>query len=102
MGELDIGWAIRSLKQGVKVHRAGWRDKRKFLWYKPPVGIKAEWCKDARLRELAEASGGEIPGLGVICMYLVDHAGTPTVLTGWHPTPCDLLATDWEMLEDEK
>lgn len=23
----------------------------------------------------------------------------PTVLTGWHQTPCDLLAEDWEEVE---
>lgn len=99
MGDLDIGWAIRHLKHGFRVRRQGWRDLRKFLWYKAPVGIKAEWCKDPKLRELAEATGGEIPGLGVICMYMVDADGVPAILTGWHPTPCDLLATDWEEAE---
>jgi hypothetical protein len=28
-------------------------------------------------------------------MYL-EVDGKPTILTGWHPTPCDLLAEDWE------
>lgn len=96
MGTLDIGWAIRGLKFGKKVRRRGWRDKRKFLWFKPPVDIKAEWCKDPELAKLAEEAGGTIPGLGTICMYLqVD--GKPMILTGWHPTPCDLLAEDWEV-----
>lgn len=27
----DIGWAIRALKQGEQVRRAGWRGKDKFL-----------------------------------------------------------------------
>lgn len=98
MGALDIGWAIRELKLGKKVRRRGWRDKRKFLWYKPPATIQAEWCKDPMLKDLAEAAGGRIDGLGTICMYLpVDSV--PMILTGWHPTPCDLLAEDWEEVE---
>lgn len=97
MPTTDIGWAIRGLKYyGKKMRRRGWRDKRKFLWFKPPANVKAEWCKDPKLRELAEAAGGEISALGVVCMYLIDVAGTPRILTGWHPTPCDLLAEDWE------
>ena len=95
MGPHDIGWAIRALKNGEQVRRAGWRGKDKFLWFKPPVGIKAEWCKDPKLAKLAEEAGGTIDGLGTICMYL-EVDGKPMILTGWHPTPCDLLAEDWE------
>ena len=91
----DIGWAITSMKEyGHKVRRRGWRDNE-FLWYKPPVKIQADWCKDPKLKKLAEGNGGTIEGLGTICMYL-EVDGVPTILTGWHPTPCDLLAEDWE------
>lgn len=100
MKPTDIGYAIQCLKGGFKVRRIGWRNKDKFLWFKPPAGVKAEWCKDPMLRKLVEANGGEMPALGTICMYLsVD--GKPTFLTGWSPTPCDLLADDWECLPEE-
>ena len=61
------------------------------------VEIQADWCKDPKLKKLAEGNGGSIDGLGTICMYL-EGDGKPTILTGWHPTPCDLLAEDWEEL----
>lgn len=99
MGTLDIGWAIRGLKSGKKVRRRGWRDKRKFLWYKPPVKIQAEWCKDPTLKDLAGAAGGCIDGLGTICVYLTVES-VPTILTGWLPTLEDLLADDWEEVEE--
>lgn len=99
----NIGYAIALLKGGHKVRRAGWRNKSKFLWFKPPAEVKAEWCKDPQLKELAEKNGGMIPALGTVCMYMEeDGAPTPQILTGWMPTPCDLLAEDWECLPDDK
>lgn len=97
----NIGYAIALLKSGHKVRRSGWHNKSKFLWFKPPAEVKAEWCKDPQLKELAEKSGGMIPALGTICMYM-EEDGAPKILTGWTPTPCDLLAEDWEGLPDEK
>lgn len=93
---MDFGDAIRSLKKGLKVARAGWNHKDKFLWLKPSSVIKAEWCKDPMLRNIAEENGGEIDGREVICLYLTVN-GRPTILTGWSPIPCDVLAEDWEL-----
>ena len=99
----NIGYAIALLKSGHKVRRAGWRDKSKFLWFKPPAEVKAEWCKDPQLKALAEKNGGMIPALGAVCMYMDGDDGvTPQILTGWMPTLCDLLAEDWECLPDGK
>lgn len=95
---LSIGWAINSLKFGLKVRRRGWRDKSKYLWFKPPVKIQADWCKDPKLKKLAEGNGGVIDGLGTICMYL-EVDGVPTIQTGWLPTLEDLLSDDWEEVE---
>ena len=95
--DLDIGGALSALKNGKKVRRAGWHAKDKYLWYKQPVAIKADWCKDEALKGIAEKNGGQIDGLGVICMYLTEN-GKPLILTGWHPTPCDFLAEDWEII----
>ena len=94
---LDIGGALSALKNGKKVRRAGWHAKDKYLWYKPPVAIKAEWCKDEALKGIAEKNGGQIDSLGVICMYLTENE-KPLILTGWHPTPCDFLEEDWEII----
>lgn len=96
--EIDFGSAIRCLKHGLKVTRKGWHHGDKFIWLKPPSTIKAEWCKDKKLRKIAEENGGAIDGWGVICLYLTVE-GRPTVLTGWNPLPCDVLAEDWIVVE---
>lgn len=44
--------------------------------------------------KIHEANGGEIDGRPVICLYLTVD-GRPTILTGWNPLPCDILAEDW-------
>ena len=51
------------------------------------------------LKDLAEAAGGCIDGLGTICVYLT-VGSVPTILTGWLPTLEDLLADDWEEVEE--
>lgn len=94
----DIGYAIRMLKSGYKACRASWRDKTKYLWLKQGAMIKSEWCKDPELKTAADANGGEIEGSPVICMFMTKD-GKPYILTGWHPTPCDLLAEDWVILD---
>lgn len=99
MPTTDIGWALRGLELGKKMRRRGWQDNNEFLWYKPPAKIQAEWCKDPKLKKLAEDNGGSIDGLGTICMYL-ELDGVPTILTGWNPTTYDLLAEDWEEVKE--
>lgn len=91
---MDFGMAIAALKAGKKVARMGWNGKGMHLWLKPETMVKAEWCKDPKLKQLAEERGGEIPALGTICM-LTAHG---EILTGWLASQSDMLATDWEVV----
>ncbi len=70
-----------------------------FLWLKPATVIKAEWCKDPLLHELAESNGGEILGLGTICMFTHDSTGRKAILTGWLASQSDMLSEDWNLVE---
>lgn len=92
---MDFGKAIDALKQGKKVLRKGWNGKGMFLWLKPGVVIKSEWCKDPLLKELADKNGGEIEGLGTICIKTADNK----IITGWLASQTDILAEDWEVKE---
>ncbi len=60
---MNFGQAIEALKKGHKVARKGWNGRGMFLWLKPATKVKAEWCKDPRLKYLAELNGGEIEAL---------------------------------------
>ncbi|MEZ3418337.1 MAG: DUF2829 domain-containing protein [Bacteroidales bacterium] len=95
---MDFGKAIEALKEGKKVSRKGWNGKGMFLWLKPATTIKAEWCKDEELKELVQANGGEILGLGTICMFTHDSTGRKAILTGWLASQSDMLSEDWEVI----
>lgn len=92
---LDFGGAIKALKEGKKVSREGWNGKEMFLWLKPATNVKAEWCKDTMLKELAEKNGGEIPALGTICMF----TARKEILTGWLASQTDILSEDWVVID---
>ena len=89
---LNFGDAIKALKEGKKVARKGWN---MYLWLKPAVTIKAEWCKDPMLKEIVDANGGEAEALGTICMKTADNK----ILTGWLASQTDMLCEDWVVVE---
>ncbi|WP_290145012.1 DUF2829 domain-containing protein [Muribaculum intestinale] len=95
LDEMDFGNAIKALKFGYKVRRKGWNGKGMFLWLKPATVVKAEWCKDPMLKELAEKNGGEIPALGTICMFTAHGE----ILSGWLASQTDVLSEDWEIVK---
>lgn len=95
LDEMDFGNAIKALKFGYKVRRKGWNGKGMFLWLKPATVVKAEWCKDPMLKELAEKNGGEILALGTICMFTAQGE----ILSGWLASQTDVLSKDWEIVK---
>lgn len=92
---LTFGEALEKLKQGKRVARGGWNGKGMYLWLLPAAKVKAEWCREAHLKEVAEANGGEIEALGSIRMMTADKK----VLTGWLASQTDMLSEDWTVLE---
>lgn len=92
---MNFGKAIEALKEGKKVARKGWNGKGMYLWLMPATTVKAEWCKEPHLKELAESNGGEIEVLGTIRMLTADKK----ILTGWLASQTDILSEDWEIVE---
>jgi hypothetical protein len=95
MIKMNFGEAIAALKDGKKVAREGWNGKGMYLWLMPATKVKAEWCKEPHLKELAEANGGEIEALGTIRMLTADKK----ILTGWLASQTDVLSEDWVIVE---
>ena len=91
----DFGFSINALKEGKKVSRKGWNGKGMFLWLKTGTVIKSEWCKDPLLKSIIDAHGGEMEGLGTICMKTADNK----ILTGWLASQTDMLSDDWDIVE---
>ena len=92
---MPFGAALEALKNGERVARAGWNGKGMYLWLLPAAVVKAEWCREPHLKEVAEANGGEIEALGSIRMYTVNAHGRRAVLTGWLASQTDMLSSDW-------
>lgn len=88
---LNFGEAVEALKRGERVTREGWNGRGMYLWLMPATTVKAEWCKEPHLKELAEANGGTIEACGSIRMLTADKK----VLTGWLASQTDILAEDW-------
>lgn len=95
MKNKTFGDAIAALKEGKRVSRSGWNGKGMYLWLLPAAIVKAEWCREPHLKEMAETNGGEIECLGSIRMMTADKK----VLTGWLASQTDMLAEDWEVVE---
>ena len=92
---MSFGDAIEAMKAGKKVARRGWNGKAMYLWLLPAASVKAEWCKEPHLKELAEKNGGEVECLGSIRMKTADGK----VLTGWLASQTDMLALDWQVVD---
>ena len=93
--DMTFGFAIEALKKGLKVARKGWNGKGMYLWLKPAVTIKSDWCKDPMLKEIVDANGGETEALGTICMKTADNK----ILSGWLASQTDVLSEDWVIIE---
>lgn len=91
----NFGAAVEALKNGKRVARAGWSGKNMYLWLLPAASVKAEWCREPHLKEVAQENGGEIEALGSIRMLTADKK----VLTGWLASQSDMLAEDWVIFE---
>ena len=98
VGGLSFGEALEALKKGYRIARAGWNGKGMYLWLLPAANVKAEWCRETHLKEVAEANGGEIEALGSIRMMTADRK----VLTGWLASQTDMLAEDWVILTEQE
>lgn len=99
-GHMDFGQAIRVLKAGGKVARAGWNGRGMYLWLKPAAEVKREWCRDPYFIEAIDKNGGEsIAALGTICMFTHDSTGRKAVLTGWLASQSDMLCEDWYIVD---
>jgi hypothetical protein len=95
--DLDFGDALRALKRGERVCRAGWNGKGMWLSLSgPPRGLEvtAERFWSANNAEFARRSGGAAVVLPAITM----KTATGEILMGWLASQTDMLAEDWMVL----
>lgn len=94
---MDIGDAVKCLKAGGKVARAGWNGKGMWLSlsgdkYARTVSADKFWSKNNA--EYAIRNGGSADVLPCVTM----KTATGEILMGWLCSQTDLLAEDWELV----
>lgn len=95
---MDFGDALRALKAGEKVARAGWNGKGMWLSLSCAGGsfararsIPSLWFWSENNRRYAEDNGGHATVLPCITM----KTATGEILMGWLASQTDMLAEDW-------
>lgn len=94
----DFGEAIRHLKAGRRVARAGWNGKGMWLSLSGPLTgreIAFENFWSTNNSEYARLNGGSAVVLPSISMKTVDGG----ILMGWLASQTDMLAEDWVVVD---
>lgn len=93
MGTHDVGWAVREMRSGHRVRRAGWNGKG--MWLAFVTGDSWELRKGSIpldvFHSVARDTDKFAPWIG---MRTADRQFVP-----WLASQTDLLAEDWEVAE---
>lgn len=89
----DIGWAIRNLKDGKRVRRKEWTTFGMWLALMPETTIPSGMVNE---RTRMHGVEGDLHVGGYIVMWTHASVWQP----GWLASQADLLADDWELVED--
>ena len=84
----EIGWAIKQMRNGERVCRAGWNGKGMFLFLVPGSTFKVN---------RAPLLGIYPEGTEVNYQPHVDMKTVSGSVVPWLASQSDLLATDWEI-----
>jgi Protein of unknown function (DUF2829) len=80
---MDFGEAIRALKNGKRVARAGWNGKGMWLFLATTISTGLAHVDDY------------LPRTPSICMKTAQD----TIIVGWLASQTDMLAEDWAIVE---
>lgn len=86
----EIGWAVKQMRNGEKVARAGWNGKGMFLFLVPGSTFKVN---------RAPLLGIYPEGTEIQYQPHVDMKTTQGTVVPWLASQTDLLATDWEIYQ---
>ena len=92
---MDFGDAIRALKDGEKVARAGWNGKGMWLSLSGDgprsIPALAFWS-----RNNAVYAEQQLDGVAVVQPCITMKTADGSIVMGWAPSQTDMLAEDWE------
>lgn len=93
MGQLDIGWAVKQLRLGLRVARSGWNGKGMYLAFQPgyPEGIE---INANTAKATGQPEGTVLRFLPYVMMRTAQGDFVP-----WLCSQTDLLAEDWALAD---
>lgn len=86
----DFGKAIQLLKQGKRVQREGWNGKNQYIELARNISFKN--IEDEIINAKHEAIGNKA----------IAFVGTSGVQLGWLASQADMLAEDWEIINESE
>lgn len=100
---LDFGDAIRAMKAGNRVARAGWNGKGMWLCLGEGRKIWPDEFWNEHTRRYAHEKANSTPAGGDVTTevlpYIIMKTATGEVLMGWLASQTDMLAEDWIILD---
>lgn len=96
---MDFGEAIRAMKAGKKVARAGWNGKGMWVAYTPGSTFPRAFAKDGHAAK-HRANEMTAPDVEIVLLPHIDmRAADGSMVIGWLASQTDMLAEDWEVVE---
>lgn len=93
---MDFGDALRAMKDGKRVARAGWNGKGMWIAVGgTPVTLAADKFWNEHSKRHAEGNGGS----AVVDPYIIMKTAQDSILMGWLASQSDMLAEDWSVLD---
>ena len=89
---MDFGYAVKMMKEGKRVERAGWNGKGMFLYYVPENKYPASRNEHGTM--IGMFKDDMVPYREYIALKTVDNQVVP-----WAPSISDALAEDWQIVE---
>lgn len=91
----DFGWALNALKKGKAVARKGWNGKGMFLVFQPGSEVPGNMMRNEPAKKFYGDSTVKI------CGHIDMKAADGTYVVGWLASQTDMLAEDWEVVEEK-
>lgn len=93
----DFGWAIRALKQGLRVTRPSWNGKGMYLFLGKVASFSLEAQSLEQVQRAMEQAENFTQDSIRPCVFMRDAQGK--LVPGWAASQTDMLAEDWMVVE---
>lgn len=99
---MNFGQALEAVKEGKLITRTGWNGSNMYVFQRPadilPLSMVVDTVKSLPQSvkdDLAKNHPAEVVFFNA---YLCMKSAQNTIINGWAPSQTDLLAEDWDIL----